>query len=179
MTPSYFVIQASEPRVLPSHGPTGTLAEALSLIFPDRTEEAYLIWNWIPVRINYKYDLSVMIDDVPDLLGKLLRETVGSHRVYWGSNSFLAEWKLAWSGGSLSVEADWKSVAGDYADLLNSRSRLEIGHQEFVWEWKALLNRVIKSVEASGIEIVNQSQLRIIREIEAKIPQFGRLYQSP
>src|SRR5262245_47085586 len=83
-----FAIQASGPLVVPRPGHrVATLAEAIDAIFPAATEDAYMLWNWIPIRVSYKYDLYVMIDDIAELLGRLLSIAAGDHRVFWGSNT--------------------------------------------------------------------------------------------
>jgi hypothetical protein len=175
----YLAIQASNPAVIGAAGKrVPGPPDAIATIFPDETEEAYLLWDAVPIRINYKYDWSVMIDDVPGMLDKLMRESVGEHRVFWGSSSFMAEWKMSWSGGKLAIASTWKHIAGGYEDLLNRTSSLEIGQDEFVWEWKALLDRTITCIDRSGIEIVKSDQLDTLRSIEAAIPRFGRLYPS-
>ena len=69
---SNFCIQVSNPNFLPSAEEVEYLYQAINTIFPERTETAYLLWNSIPVRIDYKYDLYVLIDDIPPLLDALL-----------------------------------------------------------------------------------------------------------
>ncbi len=175
----HFAIQASNPLVVPRPGHrVATLVEAITAIFPAATEEAYLLWNWIPIRVSYKYDLYVMIDDIPGLLGRLLDTAAGDHRVFWGSNTFRAEWRLGWSDGQIDIAALWRSVAGGYEALLNTRGRLVVEQDEFVREWKALLNRLIASIDASGIEIADRRQVDTIRNIEATIPRFGQFYEE-
>lgn len=176
----YFAIQVSNPVVLtPVKGQVEYLYQAIQEIFPDTTEEAYLLWNWIPVRIDYKYDLYMLIDDIPPLLDALLNSDKGSQRVCWGSNSFRAEWKLEWASNRLIIASQWDSIAGNYEDLLNSRSQLEIEQDMFLWEWKALLRKVIEAIDFTGIKIANQEELNSLCKLEAAITRLGRRYATP
>jgi hypothetical protein len=175
----YFAVQASNPAVVsgPAKG-VRSMASAIARIFPGATEEAIMYWNALPVRMNYRYDVSVMIDDVQGMLAKLLSERAGEHRVFWGSQTFMAEWRLGWGDGQLRITSDWKHVAGSYVDALNATAVLEIGHDNFMWEWKALLDRTLKAIDASGIAIDEADQVAAMRSIEAAIPRFGILYQA-
>jgi hypothetical protein len=175
---SNFCIQVSNPNFQPSAEEVEYLYQAINTIFPERTETAYLLWNSIPVRIDYKYDLYVLIDDIPPLLDALLSFNRGSHRVGWGSNSFNAEWNLEWADGCVKIASQWNSVAGAYETLLNNRSKLEMEKDVFLWEWKALLRKIIEAIDKSGIEIANQAELDSLRRIEAAIAKQGYLYAA-
>jgi hypothetical protein len=154
------------------------LYQAIATIFPDDTEKAYLLWNLVPVRIDYKYDLYILIDDIPPLLNALLNSDRGSHRVGWGSNSFNAEWNIEWADGIIKIVSHWNSIAGAYEALLNSRSKLEMKKDVFLSEWKALLRKIIEAIDKSGITIANQGELDSLRNLEAAIPKLGRFYIS-
>ena len=172
-----FVIQVSNPRVVPVGATQAAdLSEAIDLLFLGETEDSIVLWNLIPVRINYKYDLSVMIDDLAPLLEALCMRDAGSLPVAFGSNSFNAEWNVRWNGGHVRIQADWHSVAGRYEDVLNSRQNLECGQTEFLQEWKMLLKKVIEVVERSGIDLADRHRFEQIRSIEARIVYPGILY---
>lgn len=152
------------------------LYQAIETIFYDNTEEAHFLWNLIPIRMNYKYDLPVLIDDIPSLLDVLLNSDKGSYQVQWGSNSFRAKWELEWVDGQLIIASHWDSVAGAYEDLLNSRSQIVIKQDTFLYEWKALLKKVIEAINISGIQVTNQEELELIYRLESAIARFGYRY---
>ena len=154
------------------------LYQAIETIFPDDTEKAYLLWNLVPVRIDYKYDLYILIDDIPPLLNALLNSDRGSHRVGWGSSSFNAEWNIEWADGIVKIGSQWNSIAGAYEALLNSRSQLEMEKDVFLSEWKALLRKIIEAIDKSVIAIANQAELDSLRRLESAIPKLGRFYRS-
>jgi hypothetical protein len=53
--PMPFEIQVSNPAIRDrSHEERESLASAMIAVFPESTEDAHVVWNWIPVRVNYK-----------------------------------------------------------------------------------------------------------------------------
>ena len=155
-----------------------TLSSAILAVFPEVTEDAVMVWNWVPIRINYNCDLSVMIEDLLLMLSDVLQSDHGSSATFFGSNTFRAAWSLSWADGTLRIETKWESVAGSYEDLLNSRSTLEVQRGQFLSEWKALLGKVIEAIDTSGIRIADQEHVLLLRRIEAAIPRCGKLYDG-
>ena len=175
----YFEIQTSNPSLRHrSNEERETLSSAMLAAFPETTEDAIMVWNWIPIKINYNCDLSVMMEDLLLMLSDLLDSNCGSNVIFFGANTFRAEWSLNWADGNLRIDATWESVAGSYEDLLNSRNKLEIRQDHFLHEWKALLRKVIEAIETSGVKITEEKDLTLLRRVEAAIPKFGRLYNS-
>ena len=69
----YFAIQVCNPIIQVSlEKQVEYLEEAIETIFSEDTEDAYFLWNWIPIRVSYKYDLSIIIEDILILLDDLL-----------------------------------------------------------------------------------------------------------
>ena len=53
-----FEIQVCNPAIRDrSHEERESLSSAMIAVFPEHTEDAYLVWNWVPVRMNYSSDL--------------------------------------------------------------------------------------------------------------------------
>lgn len=174
----YFEIQVSNPTVLVLHGERHEkVAYAVDAMFPASTEDAILLWNWVPVRINYKADLSVMLEDVLTMLSDLMQSNSGSTVASFGASTFRAKWMLTWTGGSLRIEADWDSIAGTYEELLNTRGTVNIRRDDFVSEWKGLLGKVLSALETSGVVVEDEDDLELLRRIESAIPVLGKLYR--
>jgi hypothetical protein len=173
---SCFFIQVSNPIVLKNSGSAADLADAIETIFPAETEDSILWWNRIPVRMNYKYDLSVLIDDVLPLLNALVESDTGINEVHWGSSSFQGTWKVTWNREKLKVQAIWGNVAGRYEDLLNGRAELELGRDDFLAEWKTLLCKLRTAIAESGIKIEDDSSVCELAKIDDSIPRLGCLY---
>jgi hypothetical protein len=88
-----FGIQVGNPKILSAEGIIcSDLRGAIEEIFPLHTERALLVWNHIYIPICYKYDLSILIDDIIPLLTFLLEHEEGEYRVNWGSNTFHSDW---------------------------------------------------------------------------------------
>jgi hypothetical protein len=173
----YFEIQICNPTIRDrSNEERESLSSAILAVFPEATEDAYMVWNWVPIRINYNCDLSVMLEDVLLMLAALLQSEDGSHLTSFGANTFRAKWSLHWVAGELTIEAVWESVAGSYEDVLNNRCTLEIPRGEFLSEWKSLLKKVIGAIDRSAIKIAEEEQFAMLRRVEAAIPKCGRIY---
>jgi hypothetical protein len=141
------------------------LAAAIQEIFPMDTEDAILLWNRVPVRMGYKYDLSVMIDDLLPLLRNLTSQEVGSDEVHWASDTFRANWALQWNSDSLRIESTWYSVLGDYEELLNRRGHLEISLRLFVSEWKRFLRKVRDCLDQAQVTFVDATAWQTLCEL--------------
>ena len=170
----YFKIQISNPAIEDcSNQKREDLSSAIFAAFPQATEDAIMVWNWVPIRINYSCDLSVIIENVLLMLSDLLQFDKGSRLTSFGANTFRAVWSLYWAGGNLTVDASWESIAGSYENLLNSRRTLKVPQAEFLIQWKALLKKVIEAIDYSGIKIQDKKQIGTLRGIEAAIPKAG------
>jgi len=175
-----FVIQAGSPRFDSRRGvQVADVSDAIQTIFPMITEDAFLLWDSIPVGINYKYDFSILIDDLLALLPEVINSPEGNYRVGWGSNTFRAHWFLEWKGEDLTIESKWHGISGNYQQLLNSQPQLQIRRDQFVCEWKEVLRRVIDAIDSSGVDVRDKTNLESLRWVEAQIPNRGYLYAEP
>lgn len=173
----YFEIQISNPAIRPCpHEERESLSAALPAIFPEPTEDAIMVWNWIPVKINYNCDLSVMMEDILFMLREILASDKGSTVTIFGANTFRVEWSISWEDQSLRVESNWQSISGSYEQLLNDRNILEVQKDRFLREWKSLLTKVINAIETSGIRIEDKEQVELLHHVEGAIDGDGYLY---
>src|SRR5262249_55440264 len=123
-----FAIQVSHPQTLhTAGGRENTIRDAIETIFPMDTEYVLLIWNHLYIPLTYKYDVSVIYDDMMDMLRDLLSVSSGSRTIEWGSNTFRSSWSLSWSDSRLTIRSQWYSVIGSIEPLLNQRNQLVIG----------------------------------------------------
>lgn len=173
-----FVIQACTPALDEAAGREfEDLADAIQGLFVMETEDAILFWNWVPIRISYKYDLSVMIDDLLPLLSAMIGTEAGRKEVEWGSNTFRATWAVEWGAGQVRIVGQWDSVAGAYEALLNSRATVEIDRDVFLHEWKMPLRRIVEALGAVNPSITDHESLAALHRIEAAIAKPGSLYR--
>jgi hypothetical protein len=172
-----FLIQASDPIIWDQTNiKVETYYGALSKIFEEYTEDAYLIWNDIPVRITYEHDLYVNLDCILVFLKKLLESQEGTHRLSWGSDTFNAIWNIEWANSNVKITSRWNSISGGYEDLLNSRNYLEFPIDLFLHEWKMLLKKIINAINQSGIFIKEKEGFESLCKIESEIKTPGYLY---
>ena len=174
-----FAIQVSHPATQPPDPPEAEdLAQAIQAIYPMDTEDLILVWNHVPIRLSYKYDVSILIDDLLSLLTAVLGATDGEYTVHWGSDTFNAVWKLRWGNGKMHIESNWQSALGNYEGLLNSHPTLDVGYEDFIAEWKMLLEQLQADVASAQVEITDSTSLNKLQAIDSSIPRYGQLYSS-
>jgi len=174
-----FRIQASQPKNNSEfNNEDEKLSEAIETIFPMLTEEALIIWNTIYIPLNYKYDVSYMIEDILYML-KVLSENPkeGILRINWPSNTFACEWNLAWNKGALTINSVWHSVLGHTQQLLNKSNKIETSILEFLSEWKMVLEVLIKNLEQCGYSNKNLKDMSALYDAFINIEKYGLLYQ--
>lgn len=172
-----FQIQVSNPIAIRSSSQkVEDLSEAIETIFPMKTENALLVWNGYYIPINYKYDLSVLIDDLLPLLSELLTVNEGSYEVEWASDTFRADWRLDWADGHITIVAQWLDVLADLEGLRN-HSTIEMDLELFLYEWKGLLRKVRDALRLVDIEVSDEESYSTLRWVESSIPKLGQLYQ--
>ncbi|WP_437780388.1 hypothetical protein [Sorangium sp. So ce1097] len=174
-----FWIQASCPRwQMPRDLEVSTVDEAIEAVFHRGTEDAFVVWRHVYIPLSYKYDVGAILQDVLQMVGELLAADSGEWQVDWPSNTFGARWHFAWAGERLVITAsEWRSVVGDTEELLRRRSVLEIGKSEFVFEWKALLERVRDALIGAGYTFDALPELERLVEALRRIVGYGALYR--
>lgn len=177
-TNSHFSIQASNPRTLIRYDANDTtLSEAIQTVFPLETEHAIMSWNWIYVPLSYKYDLSMMIDDIIALANDVLSSPQGSRTIHWPSNTFASLWTIDWTHPNITVEAEWTSVVGDTESMLSARSKVTMGAVDFVEEWKQPLELIMGSLTSAGYGASLLGMDRLLAVV-GRIGRPGILYRE-
>ncbi|BBI31544.1 hypothetical protein [Cohnella abietis] len=172
-----FRIQASSPRYNEEFdNEVDTLSDAIESVFPLWSESAILMWNTIPIPLSYKYDLSLMIDDILNVLEKLRIETSGELVIHWVSNTFANIWTLTWDLEKLKINSEWGSVVGGTEQLLILSGPVTIPKQSFCAEWKRVLHNIIQALVKSGYkEGILPGMNRLTTEYKA-IEKEGIIY---
>ncbi|MEU8124660.1 hypothetical protein AB0C21_38615 [Spirillospora sp. NPDC049024] len=129
------------------------MADATAEMYPMGTEDAILFWNWVPVQLEYRYDIPVLLDDLVPLLEDVQNPEISQTEVYWGSDTFSAEWNIVRDGDSLRIDSRWDSVHGSYESLLNDRSQLTVKIDSFVAEWLKVLRRITSDLAARHVRL--------------------------
>lgn len=136
-----FWLQSGNPETL-KVGPAADMADATGQMYPMGTEDAILFWNRVPVRLEYRYDIPVLLDDLVPLLEEVQNPAFSQTQVCWGSDTFSVEWNIVRDGDSIRIDSRWDSIHGSYEFLLNDRSQLTVGIASFVTEWLKVLRRI-------------------------------------
>lgn len=154
------------------------LSEAIETIFPMMTEEAFLIWNTYYIPLNYKYDISCMIDDLLKLLKTLREQPCGKLKIVWPSDTFASEWFISWDEENIKINSKWTSVLGHIEELLNRAQEITMEKYLFQCEWKKLLETLICNLKKCNY---NTNKLIDFKDIITEynfIKEFGVLYQD-
>lgn len=174
-----FIIQASNPRMLRfCDSDDATLTDAIQTVFPMDTENAVLAWNNIYVPLSYKYDLSVMTDDIVQLCEEMLASPHGVRLVHWPSNTFTASWEFVWSSEVVAVKARWACVTGCLESMLSSKPSISIPVEDFVAEWKRPLEVIRAALDLAGYTPAQIAGIRRLDAVLTRLPRYGELYRS-
>ncbi|WP_258940538.1 hypothetical protein [Actinomadura luteofluorescens] len=129
------------------------MADATAEMYSEDTDDAILFWNRVPVRLEYCYDIPDLLDNLVPLLEELQNPEFSQTEVYWGSDTFSAEWNIVRDGDSLRIDSRWDSVHGSYESLLNDRSQLTVRIDSFVAEWLKVLRRITSDLAARHVRL--------------------------
>jgi hypothetical protein len=173
-----FIIQASNPRAELIHDiEDESLSDAVQAVFPMETEDMLMVWNGIYVPLSYKYDVSLMVDDILDLCGNLLAATEGHRVIWWPSNTFAAVWDVKWCSNVVTIKAQWHRVVGGTEALLAAKPCISIPVDDFLAEWKRPLELVADALRGAGYTQEQISRVSDIDEAVVKLPMHGQLYR--
>ncbi|MEV0663980.1 hypothetical protein ACIBI3_16055 [Actinomadura luteofluorescens] len=158
-----FWLQTGSPETLQLES-AEDMADATEQMYPMGTEDAILFWNRVPVRLDYRYDIPVLLDDLVPLLEEVQNPEFSQTKVHWGSDTFSTEWNIARNEDSLRIDSRWDSVHGSYEFLLNERSQLTVRIDSFVAEWLKVLRRitsdlVIRHVRLEDDDIATRAKM--------------------
>lgn len=151
-----FSMQAGCPAVRRC-GSATDMADAVGEMYPSEGEDAILVWNLVPVRLSYGHDLAALLDDLVPLLEEIRQPGFSEADVFWGSDTFSAEWGIVREGESLRVRARWHSTLGNYESLLAERGDVVVSVVEFIGEWAKVLRRIVTDIETERVELEDDS----------------------
>jgi hypothetical protein len=174
-----FAIQASNPRFVSEFDVNDTnLSDAIQTVFPLETEYALLVWNWVYVPLTYKYDLSLMVDDMIGLVEVMISEPSGNLTIQWPSNTFAATWRIGWDSGTTKVQAEWLCVLGDTEAMLATKPNIVVQTADFIAEWRRPLEVIVSGLDAAGYNATNLPGIGRLQALVGKIGHCGMLYRE-
>ncbi len=178
MSSTCFVIQASNPRATGARDPLDEkVADAVQSVFALHAEAAFLDWNHVLVKISYKYDFGIILDDVMDMLEAVMNAESGEFRTAWPSNTFFAEWTVTWDT-MVEIQSHWHEVVGGPVSALNAAPIVVVPKADFVREWKRPLEIVRAAVVSAGYDSSSLSDLDRLTALLARMLRSGVLYEG-
>ncbi|WP_206309975.1 hypothetical protein [Streptomyces sp. A0592] len=135
------------------------MADAVGEMYPSEGEDALLVWNLVPVRLSYSHDLAALLDDLVPLLEQIRRPAFSEAEVFWGSDTFSAQWAVLREGDSLRIRARWHSTLGNYESLLAARGDASVSVEEFIGQWAKVLRRIVTDIDAERVELEDDDLL--------------------
>ncbi len=170
-----FKIQLNNPIVLITTLEEDThIGMATETIFPMDTEDAFMIWNNISIPITYKYDVSIMLNDMIDIIKFMKDENKNKMSNHWASNTFVSEWFLTKNSGQVHIESNWGDTHGNLGSQLNENSELTLDANHFVAELKSMICFVKKCLEKAGYSSKNLKDFYLLEEIVCDVKKFKK-----
>lgn len=172
-----FYIQAGNPGMTRECDPADeSLSDALQAVFPSKTEHLIMVWNGIFIPLSYKYDISLMVDDIVALCSEMLTAERGSQRIAWPSNTFTVVWHVEWSGTNVGVNGLWNCIIGGTEALLARKAGISMSREEFLSEWKRPLEIVLKALREAGYTERQIRGFAGLVDVVSRLPQRSELY---
>lgn len=166
-----FFIQISNPKYLDdTKTESSTIAEFLEEIVPLQTESCIMAWNGSYIPLSYKYDISIIFDDIVFIVKEILRSEAGVINIDWPSNTFFARWNISWHDEMVEITAKWINIAGDIEHILNKKNKIKMNKIDFLAEWRGLIVKVHEMLCASGRHFFDLKCL----ELEFIIKSIGK-----
>lgn len=175
-----FFIQVSNPKYLHKiyDEDIESISDAVEDSFPLNTEDAFLVWNHIYVPLSYKYDISYMMEDIVKMLKGVLENEDGSLKICWLPDTFRCDWKIEWKAGEISILSHWNCTVGNLEELLNNNNSIKMPVEQFINEWKKLLELIVGVLKQNGYSEVNLDGLDELISVYEKINDVGVLYKK-
>jgi len=128
-----FAVQASNPRCLAVFDADDqSLSDAIQTVFPLEAEYALIVWNWVYIPLSYKYDVSMMAEDLIDLIESMFSNENGRRTIQWPSNTFMATWSIEWNSETTTVNAEWICVLGETEPILATKPTVVLQTADFI-----------------------------------------------
>jgi|GEM_PF-1975116 len=147
-----FLIHPGNPAWQEPESPVAEdLAEAVEAVFSMETEDAVMVWGNQAVPVSYKYDMSVIAEDVIFMLECLRAENRGEETFFFSSDTFSSEWLMKWDDSRLFIDPTWNSVSENRHGELNAVGAAEVSVSHFVGQWTMVLEKIYEAVLMSGV----------------------------
>jgi len=173
-----FVLQpAYVESILPEQRAVHSIEEAFRFIFRNNKEFGIFLWNGIPVKFSYQTDLPLMIQPLIVLLSGITAE---KHVVRFATTALSFEWLITSNDADqLTIRQTCQHINGGYEYILNQLGMVIIHRNDFLNEWKLLLNQLVEAFDRSELQLTEHSDQKLLQKLRllnTNIEGPGSLY---
>lgn len=151
------------------------IGELLEDVFFLNTEQCIMYWNHICIPLSYKYDISIILDDIIFMIEELSKATDGHLEIDWPSNTFSAKWRISWVNENIKIISEWYCIVGNIENELNKVNNINIKKSKFLAEWKKLIEKIIEVTNETNYPDKDNILFDLYR-VNGLIDQYGVLY---
>ena len=155
------------------------LNEAYQHIFRNNKEYAINLWNGIPIRLSYIEDIPHMVEALIEFLDAIQHKKNTSFRGATENN----QWQLDATiiQHDLTIQSNFSQLSGNYQSAFETVSLLKMEANEFLNEWKLLLEQLVTAMDRSGCTLTTkkgQESLQRLQKLNKSIQKTGLLYSQ-
>ncbi len=141
------------------------LSDAIHSIFPTYSDKkATLHWGEEEILLSYDEDISVMINDVVEMILTLLCKNAGEWSVDFSSYTFAVNWHLTWEDDFLQITAQWRDEF-DASDYLKNNNVIKVKKSSFINEWRKIFEILHTELEASELKPKNFVDIKVFYKV--------------
>lgn len=115
-----------------------SIGELIENIFPLSDDCFYIKWNSIDIPLSYKYDLSIIFEDLLYIF-EFLKSQDNILQISFPSNTFDVAWDIKKDTDYINISSQWNVVLSHNEKVLNENSVLNIPLYLFKNELSKLL----------------------------------------
>lgn len=173
-----FYVQAGNPEFRTATIRSDSLGDAVEEVFIFPTESMVLFWNGCCFPLGYKYDMSLMVDDLLSLLQSVSGAGAGQASVEWPTNGYACAWDVGWAGSRLRVRCVPRTDFGVMKAFVDANPVVELTKTNFLSEFTRPLEIVRNAVSGRGGGAGVVAGLRRIEELLQQPMGLGYLYSG-
>jgi hypothetical protein len=147
-----FSLDPSEPACTYSYDPADeNLSEMIQTIFPLDTADAVLNWGDVSFALNYKYDISLMIDDLLELILAITSIQRGKRSIAFVTSGFPYHWDVEWDSSLIQI---CSAPLDKSRDLVNPLEVIQTSIDFFLDQWRPMFRLINAAAVKSGYKVI-------------------------
>ncbi|MBL8809961.1 MAG: hypothetical protein JNM43_07285 [Planctomycetaceae bacterium] len=123
----------------------------IQTIFPLDTADAVLKWGDDSFALNYKYDISLMIDDLLELILAITSIERGKRSIAFATSGFPYQWDVEWYGASIQIRSEPLDKSRDLPKPLDV---IETSIDFFLDQWRPVFRLINAAAVKSGYNVI-------------------------